>query len=62
MICGRCGAENPTEANFCRKCAKKLRKTCNCWVMKKPYDCGNEECPGHALGKQIVKEALTNYE
>lgn len=49
MHCKRCGAENQDDANFCEKCAGKLKETCNCWVKKEPYNCGQDQCPGYRL-------------
>ena len=49
MICPQCKTENKSDANFCKKCAKKLRQVCNCWVKKDLYDCGHEKCPGFHL-------------
>ncbi len=48
-ICEACGAENTKDANFCRMCATKLNPVCNCWVKKEPYNCGQDQCPGHRL-------------
>lgn len=44
-----CGSENAASANFCRKCGRKLRAVCDCWVKKQPHDCGRETCPGMRL-------------
>lgn len=41
-----CGVELPDEANFCPICRKKLSNVCYCWRLKRPYDCGESECPG----------------
>lgn len=49
MKCEGCGAENPDSANFCRKCSRKLREECDCWVKKEPHNCGQEKCPGYRL-------------
>lgn len=36
MICHKCGnPEIKEEDNFCVACGAKLKKTCNCWVIKK---------------------------
>ena len=49
MICPKCGATTETQANFCPLCGRKLRETCDCWIKKKPYNCGQGECPGYRL-------------
>ena len=49
MKCEKCGFENPDKANFCRHCAHKLRDVCDCWVLNRPYDCGQNKCPGKSL-------------
>lgn len=48
MIC-KCGYKNSESANFCKKCGTKLKSKCNCWVLKKEYNCGSEKCPGYNL-------------
>lgn len=36
MVCPQCGnSEIKKEDNFCVACGAKLKKTCNCWVIKK---------------------------
>lgn len=46
--CVACGTpEVDDEANFCASCGAKLGRICNCWVLNKPYDCGQAQCPGH---------------
>ena len=49
MICKNCGYKNKKEANFCIVCGTRLKKLCNCWVKKEPYDCGQDKCPGIKL-------------
>ena len=47
--CPYCKNLIPEKSNFCPRCRKKVRKVCNCWVKKIPYDCGMDECPGYDL-------------
>ena len=49
MKCKKCGFENSDKANFCRHCAHKLRDVCDCRVLNRPYDCGQNKCPGKSL-------------
>ena len=49
ILCPKCGKKCHTDANFCQHCAAKLRTVCNCWIKKKPYNCGQEKCPGYRL-------------
>ncbi len=49
MKCMFCGLYNADEDNFCRFCGGKLRKECYCWIKKKPYNCGQDKCPGYRL-------------
>lgn len=53
MICVRCGTENPAEANFCRKCAKKMRKT----SIANPDIC----MPSQAEHSAHILRGLINY-
>jgi hypothetical protein len=46
----KCGHINLKTSNFCGDCGRKLVEVCNCWVKKKPYNCGFEKCPGRDLG------------
>lgn len=32
--------------NFCSLCGTKLHDSCECWVLEKPFNCGQAECPG----------------
>ena len=54
MICHKCGnTKIKEEDNFCIACGAKLKKTCNCWVIKKEnYNCGESSCPGYILTKR----------
>ena len=47
--CKACGIDNDAKANFCRSCGRKLRATCDCFVKKEPYNCGQDQCPGYRL-------------
>lgn len=49
MKCPKCGEEQREGANFCWNCRTKLREVCDCWVKKRPYNCGQKECPGLML-------------
>lgn len=49
MNCLKCGTPHPDAANFCRRCGAKLRQECNCWIKKRPYNCGQNQCPGYRL-------------
>lgn len=49
MKCPSCGKENSAQANFCVRCARKLKTVCNCWVKKRPFNCGMDKCPGYKL-------------
>lgn len=51
--CVHCGADNPAGANFCRICGKRLKSVCECWVKKEPYDCGQDQCPGYRLFREV---------
>lgn len=45
--CPHCG-EVVKKGNFCNKCSKKLAKICDCWLMKRPYNCNFQQCPDMA--------------
>lgn len=53
--CPFCHRETFKEGNFCRYCARKIRETCNCWVLKKPYNCGHVQCPGYGLNWELLQ-------
>lgn len=59
MICHKCGnPEIKKEDNFCVACGAKLKKTCNCRVLKKDnYDCGKNSCPGYKI---LMKRGVVN--
>lgn len=57
-ICKGCGETNKPKSNFCKKCGRKLGKTCKCWVRKKDnYDCGQDSCPRYGLFVILMKES-----
>ena len=45
--CPHCG-KVVKKGNFCNKCGKKLAKICDCWLMKRPYNCNFQQCPDMA--------------
>ncbi len=47
MECKKCKTECSDNANFCENCGSKLKETCDCWIKKEPYNCGEEKCPGY---------------
>ena len=47
--CRLCGVDVAEDANFCSNCGGKLRRLCNCYIKKKPYNCGQDQCPGYRL-------------
>lgn len=42
--CPHCG-KVVKKGNFCNKCGKKLANMCDCWLMKRPYNCSFQKCP-----------------
>lgn len=44
--CPKCNVE-VRDGNFCEHCGEKLKEVCDCWVLKKKYNCGLAECKGH---------------
>lgn len=54
MECKECKAENDKKSNFCIYCGSKLKKICNCWIKKEPYNCGEKRCPSYRLLKKII--------
>ena len=54
--CEYCGEAMHQDSNFCPHCSQKSTKVCNCWVLSKPYDCGQDECPGHGLWKILKSQ------
>ena len=37
--CPKCNVE-ALDGNFCEHCGAKLKEECDCWVLKKEYNCG----------------------
>ena len=46
--CPKCNVE-VIDGNFCEHCGAKLKQVCDCWVLKKKYNCGFDECKGYKL-------------
>lgn len=46
--CPKCNVE-VIDGNFCEHCGAKLKEVCDCWVLKKKYNCGFDECKGYKL-------------
>ena len=44
-----------TDGNFCEHCGAKLKEVCDCWVLKKKYNCGFDECKGYKLLIESIK-------
>ncbi len=57
MVCGKCGFEDQDSGNFCRRCGSKLRRVCDCYIKKEPYNCGQDPCPGYRLFLQEANQA-----
>ncbi len=53
--CQYCGALCLNVDNFCQSCSAKLKEVCDCWVKKKPYNCGYDKCPGLQLIVEEIK-------
>lgn len=53
--CPTCNKE-VHDGNFCGACGAKLKEICDCWVLKKKYNCGHEKCKGYQLHIEILKE------
>lgn len=52
--CSECG-RLVKAGNFCCQCGHKIRLYCNCWILKRKYDCGRIECPGIHIYTEIIK-------
>lgn len=48
LVCPNCG-HTINDANFCSYCSRKIVNICDCWVLKRPFNCGMERCPGFKL-------------
>ena len=55
VTCPHCGAV-VRRGNFCSRCSGKLVEVCDCWVKKKAYNCGRDECPGIRLHRLELLE------
>ena len=42
--CPHCG-KVVRKGNFCPMCGKKLQKVCDCYLLKKSYQCNFPKCP-----------------
>lgn len=51
--CPHCG-KVVKEGNFCNGCGKKLDKMCDCWLMKRPYNCNFQQCPDMAAFTSLL--------
>lgn len=52
--CPKCNVE-VRDGNFCEHCGAKLKEVCDCWVLKKKYNCGFDECKGYKLLIESIK-------
>lgn len=52
--CPHCGAKVKTE-NFCTQCGQKMTEECNCWVLKRKFNCQQKQCPGLRLRVIMAK-------
>ena len=59
-VCPHCG-HTVSAGNFCADCAGKLVKECDCWVLRRKFNCGLEKCPGYKLLVLLLK-AITFVE
>ena len=48
IVCPNCG-HTISKGNFCSYCSYKVVDICYCWVLKKPFNCGMNKCPGMRL-------------
>ena len=48
------------DGNFCEQCGAKLKEICNCWGLKKQYNCHSRKCLGYSLLKKILK-SISNH-
>lgn len=55
-VCPHCG-HTVLAGNFCTDCAGKLVKECDCWVLRRKFNCGLEKCPGYKLLVLLLKKA-----
>ena len=52
--CPKCNIE-VIGGNFCEHCGAKLKAICDCWVLKKKYNCGFDKCKGYKLLIECIK-------
>lgn len=57
IVCPKCGHTIP-KTNFCSYCSQKLVKICDCWVLRKPFDCGKAICPGMGLLPDLMRKEV----
>ena len=60
--CPHCGKATGADWNFCENCGGKVKDTCDCWVLNKPYDCGQSKCPGYKLRIQLFEQSKNTTE
>ena len=48
-----------TYADFCEHCGEKLKAICDCWVLKKKYNCGFDKCKGYNLHIELFNRKGT---
>ena len=47
------------DGNFCEHCGAKLKAICDCWVLKKKYNCGFDTCKGYNLHIELFNRKGT---
>lgn len=52
--CPKCNVK-VIDGNFCEHCGAKLKEVCNCWVLKRKYNCSSDTCKGYKLLKEIIE-------
>ncbi len=58
--CPTCSTE-VSAGNFCTACGGKLKTKCDCWVLKKEYNCNLEKCPGKELIRIMTNRFMAIY-
>lgn len=56
--CPECNTE-VIDGNFCEHCGAKLKAICDCWVLKKKYNCGFDTCKGYNLHIELFNRKGT---